>query len=204
MSAVDATSYIDKEYDRLISEAGAATDDVSSILSKKYWATLGKGGHAFSFSVRKRPEGGVDEHYSVDHASPNLITRALTPIYGVFQGKKDRSLVYSLGRLHEAIEVDEFKNNILPILKAHMGEGPKPSIDRGFMVNGHISPAVVMRESNMVNKIGHHDALSHLFRYRRRHDEPVLLQLTGKKYGEEFSEQDLEKARRLYDRPLTS
>lgn len=204
MSIADAATHATEEYERLLKTHGARDVTTGNVLSKRYWTAVRSGGHGMSWRIQKKPGGGFDESYEAIHATPNVLTRYLSPIYGVIQNKQDVSLVNSVSKLHEAIELDEFRNHVLPILKRHFGEGPPPDIDRGFMVSGHMNPAVVMRESNFVNRLGAHEALSRLAKYRRTYDDPTLLAITGKRYGEVFSEEEMDKARTYYDKPVTS
>ncbi len=202
MTVGDATSYMDTEYRKLVDKHNIEHREVHGIFDKDYWEAVRSGGHFMKWSVGKYDSAKISPKYSVLSSDAGVVTRLRSPIYKLWQTKKDRDLIGSLSRLHEAIEVDEFNNSVLPILKQHLGEGGKPSVDRKLKVGDHINPAVVMRESNLLSQIGRHGAFDKLFAYRKAYDDPILLKITGKRYGDTFTQEDMDKARSYFDKPL--
>lgn len=204
MSEEEALKRLENEYRGLLSRTRANHHDTGGVFSRDYWKALKSGGHEMGWVVSRDDSGKLVARYDLRHAPPGLLTRYLSPIYGVFQPKSHTDLTHAVSKVHEAIEADEFNDHVLPVLKRHLGEGPPPTVDRGFMVQGHVNPAVVMRESNLLREIGDLPALDRLRKYRKGTDDIVLQHITGKVYGDEFTEEDFNKARAFYDSPVAS
>lgn len=145
-------------------------------------------------------------HVLVQTASnPSWTERLFHPLHSVFDGSKRRSARDSLILHHELLESDEFNNTILPRIQQDYLKG---SLRQGYNAYGvsikkdgkeigvHNTLAVLMRESNRVRLSPDIKAFDLLRKWRKNSGESDLLfTLTGKHYGEEFSEEDLIKGR---------
>lgn len=204
MTAEDATSYLYSEYNKLKESTGATDLSVSSPFDSKYWDAISSNGARVKLDWGKKVQGKIQPEYSISYAEPHILTRLATPIYPLFQSSVNSKLLRDLVKVHEGLEAEEFDKHVLPVIRGHSGEGDKPEVVRRFLVSGHINPAVIMRESNVVSDLGDQKAFRKLIAHRRIFDNPWLKLVSGKSYGDRFSEEDLNKARSFFDIPIHS
>lgn len=169
-----------------------------------YNQAMSTGGHGVRWSIHGDKDGNtVTDSIKILHTDPNWRLRLKSPLYSLFQSRKTSDLMSAMGLRHEVLEAAEIRNRLFPtilrIIKEKSGE-PIPSNvvitdDKDRVIGDHANLAVLMLESNLINSSPYKDRLSKLIKYRLKHESNILKNLTGKSYGDYFTEEDIAKGR---------
>ena len=125
-------------------------------------------------------------------------SRALSPLHRAFEGDAHNNLTHQMGVRHEVHEARDAKE----LMPRGMFGGENPNHKNvgymardGKLVGNHMSPGVLMRESNDYRHIPH-DPKDIFSKFRRESGEAnTLHRLSGKEYGKDvFTNKDIRKA----------
>jgi hypothetical protein len=206
---IEKVANVDREYldslnqvsSDILSRLHASYSVVSDRSDPNYQAAFGAGGYASHFSTRRLANGEYERKYNIYHVQPGLHLRLASPIYGIFQSKRDANLTSALSKAHEAIEIDEMDSHRLPAIEqAYENSDPLPPLttvirdEKGRVRGEHANLAVLMRESNLIRNAPK-GYLSRIIRHRKKYEDDALFKLTGKHYLDQFTEDDFALAR---------
>lgn len=153
-----------------------------------YMGTLGFGGHS--------TKAGFDPDFQTEirHLGTGIMSRAMLPQHKIFTSRDSTRLKHELGNRHEAHEVMELTQSILPDTLLHN----KPFKNRMVTEKGHhATAAVLMRDSNATREIPYEEARKRFDMRRASGENEIIRSISGKDMGDKFNPKDIKKGRKF-------